>query len=90
MVNRNTEQHAVIALEAKVHRLEQLFSRHTGATSGLSMSKLPHPNMSVNVTYTITNGTTDRTYDADASSTAELADVLYTLIQDLKLLGIIG
>lgn len=34
--------------------------------------------------YTITNDATDRAYDADATSTAELADVLATLIHDLE------
>jgi hypothetical protein len=38
--------------------------------------------------YTVTNGTIDRTYDANGTSTAELADVLYTLIQDLKKLNL--
>ena len=41
-------------------------------------------------TYTPTNVTTDRAYDADATTTAELADVLGTLIADLKALGLIG
>lgn len=41
-------------------------------------------------TYTPTNVTTDRSYDADATSTAELADVLGTLIADLQSRGIIG
>lgn len=40
-------------------------------------------------TYTPTNVTTDRTYDADATTTAELADVLGTLIADLQSSGII-
>lgn len=40
-------------------------------------------------TYTVTNLSTDRTYDADATSTAELADVLGTLITDLKSTGAI-
>lgn len=40
--------------------------------------------------YTVTNGTTDRTYDADSTSTAELADILATLLADLKTLGIVG
>lgn len=35
--------------------------------------------------YTITNATTDRTFDANASSTAELADVVATMIDDLHL-----
>lgn len=34
--------------------------------------------------YTITNLTTDRDYNANGSSTAELADVLGTLIGDLR------
>jgi hypothetical protein len=34
--------------------------------------------------YTVTNGTIDRTYDANASSVGELADVLYSLLKDLK------
>lgn len=40
--------------------------------------------------YTVTNGTTDRTYDADATTVNELADVVATLIADLKATGIIG
>lgn len=40
--------------------------------------------------YTITNGNADRVYDADATSTAELADVLFTLISDLENLGLIA
>ena len=33
--------------------------------------------------FTVTNLTLDRTYDANATSTAELADILGTLITDL-------
>lgn len=40
--------------------------------------------------YTVTNVTADRTLDADSTSTAELADVLGTLIQDLRDRGAIG
>lgn len=40
-------------------------------------------------TYTTTNVTTDRTYDANATTTDELADVLGTLIADLKTTGAI-
>lgn len=39
--------------------------------------------------YTITNRTEDRVLDCDATSTAELADVLGTLIEDLKSKGVI-
>ena len=40
--------------------------------------------------YKVSNVTVDRTYNANATSTAELADVLGTLIQDLRNAGIIG
>jgi hypothetical protein len=40
--------------------------------------------------YTVTNGTTDRTFDANSYTTDELADVLYSLITDLKLTNIIA
>lgn len=37
--------------------------------------------------YTITNDTTDRTFDADTVAVAELADVVATLIKDLAAVG---
>lgn len=40
--------------------------------------------------YTVTNLTIDRSYDANATSTAELADVLGTLLSDLRNMGLIG
>lgn len=40
-------------------------------------------------TYSVTNLSTDRTYDAAATSTAELANVLGTLIGDLRTLGLV-
>lgn len=40
--------------------------------------------------YTPTNVTTDRSYDADATTLDEVADVLGTLIADLQSLGLIG
>lgn len=40
--------------------------------------------------YTVTNGASDRAYDANSTTLDELADVLGTLIADLKLLGVIG
>ena len=41
-------------------------------------------------TYTPTNVTTDRAYDANATSTDELADVLGTLIADLQTKGVLN
>lgn len=40
--------------------------------------------------YTVTNGTTDRTYDANATTLDELADIVSTLISDLRAAKIIG
>tara|TARA_R110000803_G_scaffold51155_2_gene105894 strand:+ start:2527 stop:2775 length:249 start_codon:yes stop_codon:yes gene_type:complete len=40
--------------------------------------------------YDVSNVTLDRAYDANSTSTAELADVLGTLITDLKGKGIIS
>jgi hypothetical protein len=40
--------------------------------------------------YTVTNLTTDRVLDADASTLNEVADVLGTLIADLQARGIVG
>ena len=39
--------------------------------------------------YTVTNHTTDRTYDANATSLDELADILGTLIADLQAIGLL-
>ena len=35
--------------------------------------------------YTVTNGTADRTFDANATTVDELADVVATIIDDLNL-----
>lgn len=40
-------------------------------------------------TYTPTNVTVDRAFDADTVAVAELADVVGTLIADLKLKGLL-
>lgn len=40
-------------------------------------------------TYTVTNGLTDRAYDANATTLDEIADVLGTLIADLRTLGVV-
>lgn len=45
--------------------------------------------MSVQQTYTPTNVTTDRSYDANATTLDEVADVLGTLIADLQTAGLI-
>jgi hypothetical protein len=70
----------------------------TGATfSGLTASQLVATNASkalVSVApasaYTPTNVSEDRAFNADSTSTAELADVLGTLIADLQSKGILA
>lgn len=44
----------------------------------------------ISAAYTPTNVTTDRAYDANGTTVAELADVLGTLIADLQSQGVIG
>lgn len=43
-----------------------------------------------NTGWSVTNVTTDKVYDADATTTNELADVLGTLIDELKSKGFLG
>lgn len=50
------------------------------------LSRLERP---VPDNFTATNVTPDRTYNADSTSTAELADVLGTLISDLQRKGVL-
>lgn len=60
--------------------------KHTGTNLGFySAAATPQ-----SAAYTPTNVTPDRAYDANATTTAELADVLGTLIADLQLTGLIG
>lgn len=70
----------------------------TGATfSGLTASKLVVTDgakalatLTASSAYTPTNVTTDRSYDANATTLDEVADVLGTVIADLKSKGILG
>ena len=65
-------------------------SRHTGdfyVQGDIQTDRVIIPN---NQKYTPTNVSVDRAYDADSTTTAELADVLGTLIDDLKNIGLIG
>jgi hypothetical protein len=56
----------------------------TGTTITISLSPVG------GATYTVTNGLTDRAYDANSTTINELADVLATLINDLKTANIIS
>jgi hypothetical protein len=66
-------------------RIDGLFE-HTGTLLGL-YGATP---VAQSAAYTPTNVTTDRSYDANATTVDELADVLGTLIADLQATGIIG
>lgn len=82
----------VRAIESRLDRMESDVRRHTGASQKVTTSNYPHPNITAirRGAYTIVNETNDRDYDADASSVAELADVLSQVIGDLQSLGILG
>ena len=45
--------------------------------------------MSGTQTYAVTNVTTDRTYNANATTLDEIADVLGSLIADLRTIGLV-
>lgn len=40
--------------------------------------------------FVVTNATVDRTFDANATTTAELADIVATLISDLRAKGVLS
>jgi len=77
------------SIEDRLALIEKQLHTHLGNRTG-STSKLPHSNMHLTDIYTPSNVTTDRTYDADTVLVAELADVVGTLIADLKRLGLIS
>jgi hypothetical protein len=60
--------------------------RHNGSTLGF-YGATPVAKSSA---YTPSNVTTDRSYDANATTLDEVADVLGTLIADLQNVGLIG
>lgn len=82
----------LVQIEEKITALEKVVKTHLGTQTGAVTSNMPHPTMSAisRGDYTVTNGTTDRTYNADTVAVAELADIVYTLLEDLKSVRIIG
>lgn len=79
-------------LENQVEALLKLVHQHLGFQTGANNPNAPHAALSAvsRGAYTVTNGTTDRTYDADTVLVAELADIVYTLITDLQTIKILG
>ena len=63
-----------LAMSMNLRALEQWLSHQPSASA---------------VTYTTSNVTEDRTFDADTVAVAELADIVGTLIADLKAAGIL-
>lgn len=99
MVNENSTQITFRKIEERLTRIEQQLnqlqktvSSHLGSQLGANTSNVPHPQISAipRGSYAVTNGNLDRTFDADSTSTAELADIIYTIIQDLKAIHILG
>lgn len=79
-------------LHQRVDRLENFIKQHIGYQPGAHNPNTPHPQLSAISlgAYTITNGTTDRSYDANTVAVAELADIVYTMWTDLHAIGILG
>lgn len=78
------------SIENRLSRLEQQIANHLGQQQSIGTSTLPHGNMHAAVTYLVTNGVINRTYDADTIVIADLADIVYSIITDLQLLGLVG
>lgn len=73
------DQNFELILKAEDGRVYRISGRASASSSALASPQ----------TYTVTNGTLDRTFDASASSTNELANLIYTLLSDLKALGFV-
>ena len=71
-----------------------IFGTTTGTKIGTATSQklgfFGHATATQPSAYTPSNVTTDRTYDANATSLDEIADVLGTLIADFQSLGLVG
>lgn len=91
MATENIEQE-LFALRERVAVLEKFIGQHQGHQFGAQTPNMPHPQLSAisRGSYVVTNGTTDRVYDADTVVVAELADIVYTLIVDLQTVQILG
>ena len=91
MVTDNIERE-LFELRARVDALEKFIGQHRGHQFGAQTPNMPHPQLSAvsRGAYTITNGTTDRVYNADTVAVAELADIVYTIITDLQTILILG
>lgn len=81
----------LLAIEQRIDDLDKRLKTHLGTQTGANTANMPHPTMSAfsRGKYTITNGTVDRTYNADTVLVAELADIVYTLISDLQAVRIL-
>lgn len=60
------------------------------AHTGIDFSTVAAPASAQTPAYTVTSGITDRSFNADATTLDELADILGTLITDLQTKGLIG
>jgi hypothetical protein len=85
VVNAPTEGVANYAIKVDAGLTSVIDFEHTGTLLGF-YGAAP---VVQTAAYTITNVVADRTYDADATSVAELADVLGTLIADLQSYGLL-
>lgn len=79
-------------LETALDDIQKQIKRHIGYQPGAQSANNPHPQLSAisRGSYSVTNGTTDRAYDANTVAIAELADIVYTMIVDLQTIGILG
>jgi hypothetical protein len=78
----------IVRLDGSVLQLKMLGHSIDMATGDID--DIGQLNISSPATYNESNVVTDRTYDANSTTVAELADVLGTLIADLRTIGIVN
>lgn len=91
MTSRNIDRE-IFELKQRIEQLEKFIGQHIGYQQAAHSANTPHPQLSAvsRGTYTITNGTVDRTYNADTVVVAELADIVYTMWLDLNSIKVLG
>jgi hypothetical protein len=81
-----SEGDVVIVTNDNAGAFERILTLRSGGAWAFGAATTP----AVPATYTVTNHVTDRAYDANATTADELADVLGTLIADLRAKGIVN
>lgn len=83
---KNSYLGRIKSLETEVSELKQAVVSLTNRLNDAGALSVPLPASPAD--YTVTNALTDRSYNANSTTTDELADVIATIIADLTELGV--